>query len=129
MATHCNMIRCPSCAYEFPEKPKAITWLSKLLKRETVEEDLCGQYRSVADLAAGETSEIVSLGLQVSRRNTLSTFGLVPGAEITLIQHHPACVVRIGETELALDREIAQGILVLRAGADIAPREEESAEA
>jgi Fe2+ transport system protein FeoA len=36
----------------------------------------------------------------------------VPGAEVTLIQRRPACVVKIGETELALDPEIAADLLV-----------------
>jgi hypothetical protein len=29
-----------------------------------------------------------------------------------LVQHQPACVIRIGETELALDADIARDILV-----------------
>jgi Fe2+ transport system protein FeoA len=129
MASHCNLIRCPSCAYEFPEKPKAITWLGKLLKRELPQEDQCGQYRTVAEMAAGETSEVVSLGLKSTRRNTLSAFGLIEGAEITVIQQRPACVVRVGETELAIDREIAREILVLRDGEDAPPQEERGREA
>lgn len=120
MATHCNLIRCPSCAYEFPEKPKAIGWLGRLLRRREPEEEQCGQYRTIAEMAAGESSEVVSLGLQSTRRSTLSTFGLVPGAEVTVVQQRPACVVRIGETELALDREIAREILVLRDDAEAA---------
>jgi Fe2+ transport system protein FeoA len=39
-------------------------------------------------------------------------FGLGPDAEITLVQRQPACVIRIGETELALDPDIARDILV-----------------
>ena len=76
-------------------------------------EEQCDRFRMVSDLAPGETSEVVSLGAQASRRKTLSAFGLVPGSEVTVVQQRPACVVRIGETELALDREIAREILVL----------------
>jgi Fe2+ transport system protein FeoA len=36
----------------------------------------------------------------------------VPGAELRIVQQQPACVIRVGETELALDREIAREILV-----------------
>jgi Fe2+ transport system protein FeoA len=39
-------------------------------------------------------------------------YGLGPDAEITLVQHQPACVIRIGETELAIDSDIARDILV-----------------
>lgn len=113
MRTHCNLIRCPSCDYEFPQKPKAISWFGRLFKHDAPAPIDCDGFRLVSDLAPGETSEVVSLGEEASRRKTLSAFGLVPGSEITVIQQRPACVVRVGETELALDREIAREILVL----------------
>ena len=90
-----------------------MSWLGRLLRQETPPEDQCGHVRPVSDLAPGETSEVYSLGAQASRRSALSAFGLVPGTDITVVQQLPACVVRVGETELALDREIAREILVL----------------
>jgi Fe2+ transport system protein FeoA len=51
-------------------------------------------------------------GQNTSRHNALAVFGLVPGAEISVVQQRPACVVRVGETELALDTEIACEIFV-----------------
>ena len=45
----------------------------------------------------------------------LSTFGLAPGRVIHLRQRHPALVIRLGETELALDRQAGQEIFVRRA--------------
>lgn len=42
----------------------------------------------------------------------LSSLGLVPGAVVFLQQRLPAAVVRIGETTVALDTEIAERILV-----------------
>ena len=41
--------------------------------------------------------------------------GVVPGATICLQQSRPAAVIRIGETTLALDAEIAGEIYVSRA--------------
>jgi Fe2+ transport system protein FeoA len=112
MRTLCNLIRCPSCDYEFPQKPKAVSWLGRLLRRESPPEDQCGMVKPVSDLEPGETFEVYSLGAEASRRGALSAFGLVPGTDLTVLQQRPACVVRIGETELALDREIAREILV-----------------
>jgi DtxR family Mn-dependent transcriptional regulator len=64
-------------------------------------------------LKSGESASVLCLGGgSTSRRSSLAVFGLVPGAELTVIQQQPACVVRIGETELALDTEIARGIMV-----------------
>jgi Fe2+ transport system protein FeoA len=49
-----------------------------------------------------------------SRHNNLAVFGLTADAEITLIQQIPSCVLKVGETELAVDPEIADEILVER---------------
>ena len=42
----------------------------------------------------------------------LSSLGVVPGAVVTLVQMRPAVVLRIGETSLAVDRDVADDILV-----------------
>lgn len=47
-----------------------------------------------------------------SRMDRLSTLGIVPGTEIRLHQKKPAFVIRAGETELALDMDIAAEIYV-----------------
>lgn len=44
----------------------------------------------------------------------LSTFGLAPGRHLRLRQTHPALVVQLGETDLALDARIGQEIFVRR---------------
>lgn len=38
--------------------------------------------------------------------------GIAPGAEVTLVERRPSRVLRLGETERALDMEIAKEILV-----------------
>jgi DtxR family Mn-dependent transcriptional regulator len=48
------------------------------------------------------------------RRNSLAVYGLVPGSRVVLQQKRPAYVVRVGETELALEAAIACEILVRR---------------
>lgn len=42
----------------------------------------------------------------------LTAYGLAPGARVRLKQRHPAVVVEIGESTLALDTEIAAGFYV-----------------
>ncbi len=44
--------------------------------------------------------------------DALAAIGINPGAELFLHQSKPAYVVRLGETELALDQEIATEIFV-----------------
>ncbi len=48
----------------------------------------------------------------VDRLRRLSGLGVVPGATVRLQQKSPAAVVRLGETTLALDPEIAGEIYV-----------------
>ena len=114
MGAWCKLIRCPSCQYEFPEKPQAVTWLARLFgKQPRVGGGLPDAARSVKELKRGQKASVLCLGGgSTSRRNSLAVFGLVPGAELTVLQQQPACVVRIGETELALDSDIARGIMV-----------------
>jgi Fe2+ transport system protein FeoA len=45
----------------------------------------------------------------------------MPGVRVTLVQRNPAVVLRIAETSIALDGEVADGILV-----EPDPREPES---
>lgn len=112
----CRLSRCPNCQYEFPEQPAAASWWGNLFRRWRHEDrEVPEQVRSVRELRPGERATVLCLGAGgPSRHNNLAVFGLVPGAEITLLQQEPAPVVRVGETELALDAAIARGILVER---------------
>ena len=114
MRSHCALVRCPACDYEFAERPRRSSWLGRLFAAsEPDEEEGRCEATSVDQLEAGQTASVLSLS---GDRNRLAVFGLVPGTEITLLQRRPACVVQVGETELALDREIARRILVRETG-------------
>ena len=65
------------------------------------------------DLDPGARARIVFIAPKDhSRMDRLSTLGIVPGTEILLHQKKPAFVIRTGETELALDIDIAGEIYV-----------------
>ena len=51
-----------------------------------------------------------------ARLDKLTTFGMLPGTVIRLHQRQPSFVVILGETQLAIDREIAQNIHVVKTG-------------
>jgi len=73
--------------------------------------ELLGLY----ELEEGAHGELVCLNCsQTSRRNALAIYGLTPGSRLILQQKRPTFVVRVGETELALETEIAREILVRR---------------
>ena len=112
MRSACALTRCPSCDYEFPERPRSISWLKGLFGRRREEEAaLCETCRPLTELDGGEHGRVVSLA-GTKRPGSLAVFGLVPGSEITLLQRSPTFVVQIGETQLALEAEIASGIFV-----------------
>ncbi len=58
----------------------------------------------------GQITEITSKGEK--RLASLSGFGLVPGSVVTLLQRRLAYLIRVGETEIALEGNIAAEILV-----------------
>ncbi len=65
------------------------------------------------DLEPGSKARIVFIAPKDhSRMDRLSTLGIVPGTDIMLHQKKPAFVIRAGETELALDIDIASEIYV-----------------
>jgi DtxR family transcriptional regulator, Mn-dependent transcriptional regulator len=67
----------------------------------------------MSDLEPGSRGRIVFIAPKDhSRMDRLSSLGIVPGTEVQLHQKRPAFVIRIGETELALEMEIAGEIYV-----------------
>ncbi len=66
-------------------------------------------------LAPGEWGRIVHIvPRQPGRLVRLASLGVVPGARVHLQQTWPAVVIRIGETTLALESEVASEIFVKR---------------
>jgi Fe2+ transport system protein FeoA len=110
----CKLVRCPSCGYEFPEPSQPLTWFQRLFRRQKpppVERKLA----CLDELDEGEPCELVCLnGTHVSRRTALAVYGLVPGCQLVLEQKRPSFVIRVGETELALEGSIAHEIFVKR---------------
>jgi Fe2+ transport system protein FeoA len=114
----CRLLRCPSCGYEFPQSPAAVSWLGRLLGRRSDAACVLPEgVRTLRELGAGEAARVVCVGSErEARPSLLAAFGVVPGAEIQLVQLRPACVIRVDETELALDGEVADEILVAPLG-------------
>lgn len=70
----------------------------------------------LSGLQQGQKAVIFNMQVYNEHLHKLMVFGLLPGAEVEVLQHFPSVVVAIGNTYLALDREIAEEILVVLGG-------------
>lgn len=65
------------------------------------------------ELGLGEKGRIVFIAPKSHQRlDRLSTLGIVPGSTVRMHQKNPSYVLQIGETTLALDRDIVKDIYV-----------------
>ena len=116
LAKHCKLVKCPSCNYEFPEPSRGPQWLQKLTGRNRA---AAAHYATTRELMPldealeGASYELVSLnGSHTSRKSALAVYGLVPGCRLSLTQKRPSFIVRVGETELAFEGNVARDIYV-----------------
>lgn len=115
MGVTCGHVRCPNCSFEFPAPGHTAGWIGRLFGRTNGSglALVAGSTVTLDRLRSGDRCRLQRLGCGSSgRRNTLTVFGMTPGTEITLLQRHPSYVVKVGETELGLDEEIAREIYV-----------------
>ena len=57
--------------------------------------------------------EVASLKItEPSRLAQLVSYGLFPGMRFTILKKKPSLILQMGETELALDRDLARQITV-----------------
>lgn len=125
MGKHCTLICCPNCGYQVVDESKSI--FARILSRfrptpmteqptepvNPVAEPADNRIIPLTHIPAGRAVEINRLSATpASRLTQLSLFGLMPGAQVEVLQHRPAPIIRIGETELALGREVLDQIWV-----------------
>jgi len=70
----------------------------------------------LSDAGLGDPVRIVFITPKSKKRmEKLSSLGIVPGSRIRLLQRNPSFVLQIGETTIAVDRDITDEIYVKRA--------------
>ncbi len=71
----------------------------------------------LADLDLGREGRVVFISSRgPARLGRLADIGVMPGAHARLLQRHPSFVIEVGETTLALERDIVKEIYVRREG-------------
>jgi Fe2+ transport system protein FeoA len=111
----CGIICCPNCGYQMADEQKSrlASVLRRLLEQRHAKAAALAPVRPLTELAAGEYGKVVAIqSANHARVERLNVLGLIPDAQIRLEQKRPTYVVRVGFTELSVEREIAQDILV-----------------
>jgi Fe2+ transport system protein FeoA len=67
---------------------------------------------SLAKMTAGATGIVSEIRATPARVDKLAALGILPGVEVRVQQNRPVVVVELGETVLALESELAEGIVV-----------------
>ncbi|HYM26145.1 MAG TPA: FeoA family protein [Vicinamibacterales bacterium] len=69
--------------------------------------------RPLSSLDSGERGEVVEVRAHTSgRTDRLLALGVTPGAPVTMLQRFPGVVFLCDQTELAVERGVADAILV-----------------
>lgn len=116
--SRCTVICCPNCGYQVVDasRSRAAGWLRRWWKAapaQAAPPAASGALCPLLDLPIGTEAQIEAMDtLDAARLARLSVYGLCPGSRVCLLQRHPACVIRSGETELALSRDILAHIQV-----------------
>jgi|GEM_PF-6207350 Fe2+ transport system protein FeoA len=92
-------------------------WSVKLRPQQNATREPNPSPRTLADLAPGERAQISCVQCaHAASCERLMAYGLVQGQTILLVQKYPAFVLRVDETELALDELVARCIQVEAVG-------------
>jgi Fe2+ transport system protein FeoA len=75
--------------------------------------------RSLCACRAGDRVVVGSVEGEAARIDRLAAVGILPGVELLVQQTRPVVVVESGETVLALEREIAAGVKIVDASAEL----------
>lgn len=116
ISSGCAVICCPRCGYSTvdPARSTVSSWLQRVFKKRPRADQPAGEGAiPLLSLRPDQPARVVALGEgHPDELLHLSHFGLMPGIPIQLRQLRPVPIIRIGETDLALDRAVAAEISV-----------------
>ena len=105
----CATRHCPNCGYTMPDDQKSPTlrFLRRLLGRS--EPSAAG---TLARMDVGQEAVVARLQGDPELQARLTAQGLAPGVTVHLLQRQPTFVIELGETTLALERHVAESIVL-----------------
>jgi len=109
----CGKCKCPNCGYEIPQKPGLLKFFKKYGKKTATGPCSNCSTTPLTSMQVGQTGTIAKLDTKDGNTlRKLLAMGILPGMTIKMIQNFPAYVLQVGYTQVALDKETAQVIMV-----------------
>ena len=122
MSKSCNKLKCPKCNFENvrPLKFPLLAISNWLLAKTRAKKAKANGQKPIVDtnnlteLKIGQQAEIMKLDvLDNNDLKKLTIFGIIPKEEVLLLQKYPSYVIKVGNTQVALDKHIASCIKVV----------------
>ena len=115
LASTCSVVCCPRCGYSTVD-PRRTGLASRVMglfnHRAEASAPQPGGAVHLLDLPAGTCGHVADIEGDQAHLLQLSQYGLLPGTPITIARKRPVPIVRIGHTDLALDRSVAAHVYV-----------------
>jgi len=107
----CATQHCPRCGYTVPDESRSVMagLVRRLLRRPQPAAATPG---SLADLPAGARGTVSRLDGDPELLARLTAQGLAPGVIVHVLQRLPTYVIEVGETTVALERRVAEAIIL-----------------
>jgi Fe2+ transport system protein FeoA len=99
----CATRHCPRCGYSMPDEEKSVA--SRLVRRLLTRRSR--HAGTLAELPAGATAVVESIGGDPALQARLTAQGLAPGVAVHVVQRVPTHVVEVGETTIAIEHRVA----------------------
>lgn len=126
---NCRVLACcPQCGYEVinPDGSRLARWLNRnfgLLVQQfrsatAADEPFHGSTLAVAPQGQLARIQGFAPGFPSQRRAHLEAYGVDEGTVVRVVQHTPVIVLQVDNLELALERELADQILVEPSGSN-----------
>ncbi len=112
----CGLICCPNCGHgtiDVDSSPIAHRLAKKLL-RSTEPTPTRNGVIPLADLPSGSSGSVARFDLRITpdHRQRLQALGITPGRRIEVVQQSMVTILRVDQTELAVERDVTRWILV-----------------
>ena len=112
----CTTACCPNCGTTNinPSASRWAVWLDKLFHRPTAPSGNPAEAELTLDrVPAGRQAQILRFGsLGIEQDRHLQAYGLLPGRAVRVLASHPLIIIQVEETELALEKDVAQAVFV-----------------